>query len=176
MRDEAGEVVIRFVERSTETGSLRFEMPFQLPPGAYTAYTGAVDATTGASGSYVGPLQVPGFAADTMQLSSVVAYRGAVPTNIPGGVPGRAFQFGNTKLEPIGAQPLTTADSLGLFFFVYGVSGNEVTARYLIYMDDREIAQTRPSALPPQATGLRLQATRSRWGAFRRVTTRSSCG
>ena len=68
------------------------------------------------------------------------------------GVPGNAFQFGGIRLAPRASRPFRSEESLGIFFFVYGVgtdgSGeSKLTAQYRFLLDGEEKAQTRPQPL-----------------------------
>ncbi len=121
----------------------------QLPPEDYIAHIGLLDEKSGTHGSRIGTLQVPGFDPDDVLLSSVVLYDAAEQTDEADGIPGRAFQFGRVKLEPIGSRTFTRndGDALGIFFYVYGSAGAEVTARYVFIKDGVEKGQTRPQAL-----------------------------
>ena len=98
-------------------------------------------------GSGIVPVRTPRFGADNLQLSSVLAYRTAEQTDAPAGIPGRAFQFGSTKFDPVGSQTLGPEDSLGIYYQVYGVAGTEVTARYVFVRNGVGSGQTRPQTL-----------------------------
>ncbi len=111
------------------------------------AHVGVLDEESGTHGSRVSTFQVPGFDRDDVLLSSVVLYDAAEQTDEPSGIPGRAFQFGKVKLEPIGGRAFTRKDVLGVFFYVYGSAGAELTARYVFIKDGVEKGQTRPQAL-----------------------------
>ena len=148
-----GELVARFEERAElgaepgEGGPIRFEIPLQAPPGNYTAYLGVLDEIGGASGSRVGAIRVPQFYGDDISVSSILLYDAANKTTEPSGTPGHAFQFAGIKLDPIGHRAFRTSDDLGVFFYVYGAGGTDVTARYVFYRDGVEKGQTKPRPL-----------------------------
>ncbi len=151
----AGErVVERFEERVALAGAGgSFEMPFQLVPGDYLVHLGVVDETSGRSGSRSTSLQVDSFDPGAFSTSSIVLHARAERTDEPGGIPGRAFQFGALDLAPRSHSPFTRTDSLGVFFYVYGASSDpatgkpRVTARYVFHRDGQEKAQTEPRLL-----------------------------
>ena len=149
LENAEGEVVQRFEERAElEAGDhVRYEIPLQVPPGDYMAHVGVLDEESGTHGSRISALQVPVFDQKDVLLSSVVLYDAAEQTDEPSGIPGRAFQFAKVKLEPIGSGAFTRSDALGIFFYVYGSAGAEVTARYVFFKDGVEKGQTRPTAL-----------------------------
>lgn len=147
-------VVFRFEERATLAGAGgTFEVPMQLEPGDYLVHLGVLDETSARSGSRVTSLQVASFVPDTLSMSSVVLHAGAERSDQPGGVPGRAFQFGAVELAPRSHVPFARTESLGVFFYVYGAANDpatgkpRVTARYLFHRGDREMAQTQPRLL-----------------------------
>jgi GWxTD domain-containing protein len=149
-----GQVVARFEERTyipAAPGS--FEVPLQLAPGDYLVHVGVVDEASGESGSRASSLQVAPFGASEFTTSSVVLHAGAVRSDERGGVAGRAFQFGALDLAPRSRHPFTRAESLGIFFYVYGAAVDpatgipRVTARYLFHREERESAQTAPRIL-----------------------------
>ena len=147
-----GELVQRFEERADlrpygEDGTVRFEIPLQLPPGTYTAYLGIRDEIGSTHGSRVSAVQIPSFDTDALTMSSVVVFHRLQKTSEPSGVPGRAYQFAGIKVDPKGRGAFLPTESLGLFFYVYGTTGEDVTARYVFYKEGVEKAQTKPRPL-----------------------------
>jgi hypothetical protein len=147
-----GELVQRFEERAElrpygDDGVVRFEIPLQLPPGTYTAYLGIRDEVGSTHGSRVSAVQIPSFDTDALTMSSVVVFHRLRKTAEPGGMPGRAYQFAGIKVDPKGNGAFLQTESLGLFFYVYGTSGEDVTARYVFYQKGVEKAQTKPGPL-----------------------------
>ena len=149
----------RFEEPSSyEAGSapLDFELPLQLPPGDYSVFLGVVDEQyrTGDDqaapfyGSRATTMSVPDFSSPASQFSSIIVYdRARESTSIPG--PGNAFQFGRMKLDPIGGRGFHRDDSLGLFYYVYGVAPSaKLTAQYVFFLAGDEVAQTAAEAMP----------------------------
>ncbi|HXV62520.1 MAG TPA: GWxTD domain-containing protein [Vicinamibacteria bacterium] len=125
------------------------EIPLQLAPGDYTVHLGVLDAETPAFGTRVMTLQVPGFEGNGLRMSSIVLYDGAEKSDARAGTPGRAFQFGSVHLSPKGQRPFRSADSLGLFYYVYFPTDRtpELTTRYVFYLDGQERAQTEPKPM-----------------------------
>jgi GWxTD domain-containing protein len=147
-------VVARFEERVSLAGAWgSFEMPLQLAPGDYLVHVGVVDEATGESGSRASSLQVASFEPGDFTTSSVVLHAGAVRSDEIGGAPGRAFQFGSFDLAPRSHHPFFRAESLGIFYYVYGAANDpatgkpRVSARYLFLKDEKEVAQTSPRLL-----------------------------
>jgi len=154
--DESGEISARFEERVWRTtttpdgrpvSTATFEMPLQLAPGSYQAYLGVRDENGETHGSRVSSLAVRDFDDDAVQISTVLVYRNASESVEHAGTPGNAFQFGRIKLDPVGSDALGPEDAVGLFFYVYGARGSDLTAKYVFYQGAEEKAQTRPQPL-----------------------------
>ena len=93
-------------------------------------------------------MSVPDFSGETKAFSSVVIYDRAEESSVSPG-PGNGYQFGRIKLRPIGRDPFTPSDAIGLFYYVYGVEdGARVTAQYVFFLDGAEVRQTAAEEMP----------------------------
>jgi GWxTD domain-containing protein len=149
--DANGHVVQRFEEQrvlTRDSNSPSFDMPFQLEPGSYTLSLGVLDEVSGRHGSRVDEVSVPNFDRNGPSLSSIVLFSNSEKTEEMGGVPGSAFQFAGFKFEPRRTRAFARGESLGLFFYVYGVSGEQApTVSYGFFQNGREIGHTEPRPL-----------------------------
>ena len=73
----------------------------------------------------------------------------------PAGTPGHAFQFGAVKFNP--ATHFTKEQSIGLFFFVYGLGVGpdgqpKITGQYVFFRDGQKKGQTGDSELQANET------------------------
>lgn len=146
--------VERFESRvSLSEARASFELPLQLAPGDYVVHLGVLDEESGLSGSRITSLSVAGFDPEALSTSSIVLHGGVKRTEEPGGVAGRAFQFGALQLAPRSRRPFQPTEDLGIFYFVYGGASDpetgkpRITARYVFYRAQQEAAQTEPRLL-----------------------------
>ena len=149
-----GEPVQQFEEQTTlfrgSDGRTLYEIPTQAPPGRYKLYLGIRDDESEAVGTHILDLDVPDYSSGNLVLSSVVVYNEGKQTREPAGTPGHAFQFGTVKFRP--ARTFTQKDTLGFFFFVYGLGFDagakpNVTGQYIFYKDGKRNGQTKEEPL-----------------------------
>lgn len=148
------EETARFGEKDNP---LRFELPLQLPSGDFSVYLGVVDEEFKTSsgeasprfGTKVTTLSVPDYSAGSASFSSVLLYKQATEATGATG-PGNAFQFGRMRLNPIGRQGFDKSESLGLFYYLYGLeeSTAPISAQYVFFLDGEEVAQTAEEVIP----------------------------
>jgi GWxTD domain-containing protein len=154
VENQEGFPMYQFEEEATlqkgTDGRTLYELPIQLQPGKYTLYTGVMDKSSSTAGTKITEMEVPDYYNGELVMSSVVVYNEGKEVSEPAGTPGHAYQFGAVKFNP--ATHFTKEQSIGLFFFVYGLGVGadgqpKITGQYVFFRDGEKKGQTGDSDL-----------------------------
>jgi len=151
-RNTSGSTVSAFEEQMTGAQTY-YEVPIEISPGEYKFYLGILDHETSRVGAQIITVEAPNLHSDGLLLSTVLLYSRAEQTDTPAGTPGHAFQFGQTHFTPKLDRLYRKSDSLGFFYYVYGLAsdgeGSErrATAMYTLFKEGVKQAQTHDAPL-----------------------------
>jgi hypothetical protein len=151
VEDEQGNAVLQFEEAAVlvkkADGRTTFEMPLVIDPGRYTVYLGVRDDDLLKLGTKKVPFEVPAFAGERLELSSILLFTEGEKVEEHLASPGRAFVIGGFHFTPKVGRFYRTEDRLSGVFHAYGYGVEQgkpnLTAQYIFLQGDVKQGQTR---------------------------------